>query len=253
MARDTALFSIGFLPFILIAAAFTSMASILLFTNLTANDVTEILIAMGAIWLTVISIMFFVSRVCGRISPREGFSNEEKEAAKNPIELFTESFLDTEKQVCELVVRNDTFIKSNLGAKGNDDPSLVIDAQNNARGNIPMVVCPPLPLGDPDNIEDRLTRMEKTLNKFTGVQLKKTYDKIFDTSECFKNQEETFIEWLNRLKAIQDTLNSQKGQYLIPIDEKQKELKSGQASDCDKQKGADDSANSDSLKSVTSV
>jgi len=253
VARDTALFSIGLLPFILIATAFISMASILLFTNLTTTDIVEILVAMGAIWLTVIAAMFFVSRVCGRISPREAFVD----VSANPNELFMKSFAETEKEICKLVKKGDEFIRSDKGVEGDDNPSLVFDAMRDARNNIDMVTCPPPTLtADPNMLEKRLKAMEETVAQFTDVLFKKAFTNITTSSECFKDagispeedEEDPFIEWTTRLKAVQDAIKSQKTQYLDPLEMKQKELQSGAASDCQMQKGAE---NAVSLKSTS--
>jgi len=233
MARDVALFSIGLLPFILIAAAFLLMASVLLFTKLTADAIVEILIAMGGIWLIIISIMLFISHVC--VTPTEFFEGSTDD--------FLEAIVETEEKVCAMIKENDEFIRSDMGPNGEENPSLVFAAQSKARGDIPMTVCPPS--SDPTVIEERLTRMERTLAEFTGVQLKKTYNTV--TSECFVGQEATLIEWKTRLRAIQDTLNAQTSQYLTPIQQKQQELRSGQASDCDKQRGAENSASMTTL------
>jgi hypothetical protein len=242
MARDIALFSIGLLPFILIAVAFLSMVPVLLFAKLTADDITEILIAMGCIWLMVISIMLFISHVCVRITPTELFDGS--------MAPFLDTITETEDKVCALIKESDEFIRSDVGPSGEETPSLVLAAQNKARGDTPMTMCPPLPLrsDDPAVIEDRLTRMERTLADFTGVQLKKTYSAT--KSECFAGQKATIVEWKSRLQTIQDTLNAQTSQYLAPIQQKQQELRSGQASDCDKQRGAENSASMTELTAM---
>jgi len=229
MARDTALFGIGLLPFMLIGMAFAAMATVLLFTKLTADAIAEILIAMGGIWLTVISIMLFISHVCVRITPTESFEGS--------TDNFLETIAETEERVCALIKESDEFIRSGVGPSGEETPSLVTAAQSKARGDTPMTMCPP---PDPAAIEERLTRMERTLAEFTGVQLKNAYNTT--KSECFAGQEATIIEWKSRLQTIRDTLDAQTSQYLAPIQQKQQELRSGQASDCDKQRGAENSA-----------
>ena len=250
-SRDQAVFVIGTLPFLLILGAFITMGVFFFFVQLTASDITEILLAMGTIWLIVMLVLIFVTQVCMSISPRERFVDKE-----TPLQAFLDSFAKTEATVCTMVDAVVKFIESDVGQKGQDDPSLNQKAINDALSNVdgPITTCPPP--SSVNDYNDRLSRMQRTLDQFIKPELKKTYDKVFDQKGCdnfvgsmvpiepFDNPESEFIMMVAQLQIIQSTIVSLTNQYLAPIQQKQKELQSGKASDCDKKKGAHSSVGS---------
>jgi len=258
-SRDQSVFLIGTLPFLLIIGAFIVMGVFFFFVQLTAADITELLIAMGTIWLVVMLVLIFVTQVCMAISPRENFASDQE----TPVQKVFDDFNNTETTVCTMIGNVVEFIKNKVGKKGEDDPSLYTQAINDAIGKVdgPITSCPAG--GTPtsvDDVNDRLSRMQDTLDQFIRPVLKDTYDITFDQKGCdnfvgnllvepFDDTQEEVGMIMSGLPAIQNTIASLTGQYLGPIQQKQKDLKSGKASDCDKKKGAK-KANSSSLSMI---
>ena len=267
------------------------MGAFFLLGRMTADDVTEILIAMGTIWLVVMVVLIFVTQICMSISPREMFAGQE-----TPIQEFFDAFAKAETDVCTMTADIVQFIMNDVGKPGQDDPSLNTAAIQKAVSKVdgPITVCPPAPQPTTvDDINDRLTRMEQTLNQLIEPELKHTYEVTFDKKDCFVDFQESseefmdflgtkelqwrrrrviepsghswpksnaqtlttlvepfddpqdeFIKMVDRLQGIQGTIASLTAQYLAPIQQKQKELKAGKPSDCDKKKGSKSSVSS---------
>lgn len=213
---EIALLSLGLLPIILIVGAFIVMGALMLASRLTPEDITEILLGMGTIWLIVIFVLIFISTFCGAIHPVERFDNPDD---------FMTQLAKTEVLVCSMIDDVDQFIASNLG---NVDPSIVDAAKQKARDDVNMVFCPP----GVGSVDDRLARLEDTLKNFTGPQLEKTYKKAM-TCEGFSSSDPS-----ERLQGIQNMIGVQYSQMLGPMKQKQKDLQSGKASDCDKEKAS---------------
>ena len=187
---------------------------------------------------------------------------------ETPVQEFFDAFAKAETDVCTMTADIVTFIKNDVGKPGQDDPSLNDAAIQKAVSKVdgPITVCPPAPQPTTvDDINDRLTRMEQTLNQLIAPELKHTYEVTFDTKDCFvdflgikelkwrrrrhviepfDDPQDEFINMVNRLQGIQGTIASLTAQYLAPIQQKQKDLKSGKPSDCDKKKGAKSSVSS---------
>lgn len=227
--QELALFSIGALPYLLIFGAMVFVSVFFFLTKLTIEDFTEILVAMGTIWLVVILVLLFISHVCMSISPVEQFAD-----ADFDIE-------GTEAAVCKLIddVRN--FITADIGQPGQADPSLITAAMQKAIDAVkgPITNCPgdsaPAPASapsDPAMINDRLSRMERTLEQLVEPQFKYTYDKSM-TCEGFVSGTPQ-----ERLTAIQATIAMFKKRYLDPLDQKKADLQAGHLSDCEKRKAA---------------
>lgn len=247
-------FVIGTLPFLLILGAFIVTGVFFFVVQLTPADITEILLAMGTIWLVVILVLVFVSNVCMSISPVERFTDISGQ--ETIVQEFFDAFNKAETTVCSLIADTVTFIKNDVGKKGQDDPSANEDAINDAVSNVdgPITVCPAA--GTPtsvDDVDDRLSRMKRTLDQFIETEFKKTYDKAMKCDsesfighivEPFDDAQDKFADFVSRLQDIQTKIGFLTSQYLNPIQQKQKDLKSGKASDCDKQKGAKSSVSS---------
>jgi hypothetical protein len=264
--QDLAVFSIGMIPFLLILGAFIVMGAFFLLGRMTADDITEILLAMGTIWLVVMVVLIFVTQICMAISPREMFAD--LSGQETPVQEFFAAFAKAESDVCTMTADIVEFIKNDVGKPGQDDPSLNDQAIQKAVSKVdgPITTCPPAPQPTTvDDINDRLTRMEQTLNQLIEPELKHTYEVTFDTKDCFvdflgakelkwrrrrrviegfEDPQDEFIKMVDRLQGIQGTIASLTAQYLAPIQQKQKDLKSGKPSDCDKKKGAKSSVSS---------
>jgi len=244
--QGLALFSIGALPYLIIFGALIFTSVFFFLTKLSAEDFAEIIAAMGTIWLVIILVLLFVSRVCMSISPVEHFTD---------MDSSIDADLDkTEAMVCKLIEDVRNFITADIGQPGQDDPSLITAAMQKAVDavNGPITICltestessRSTESTDKLSIDDRLTRMEQTLNQLVEPQLKLAYDKSM-ICEGFESDSMDLASDPNaeskqkeRLTTIQATMDMLKKRYLDPLDKKQADLKSGQLSDCEKRKGA---------------
>ena len=203
----------GVLPFLMIGIALLiTYAFFRLNTTLVWELIGEILVAMGTIWILVLSVLIFVSVFCMDIHPTEKFAN--------PID-------ETEAAVCKLKEAVRTFVASELGQPGQDDPSLIVRAMDVGAPLSDCTKAVPLPL------EERLTRMERTLDQLAEPVLKRTYDKTM-TCEGFGPIHDPDT----RLKAINAKLQRLTKQYLDPLLQNQSDLQKGIVSDCNKRRGA---------------
>jgi len=235
--QGLALFSIGALPYLLMFGALVFTSVFFFLTKLSLEDITEIIASMGTIWLVIILVLLFVSRVCMSISPVEHFVDAEADLDK------------TEAAACKLITDVRNFITADIGQPGQDDPSLITAAVQKAVDavNGPITICltESTSTATPNqlSIDDRLARMERTLDQLVEPQLKLAYDKAMTcegfASDSLDSVSETVeSKQKERLAAIQATIATLTKRYLDPLDQKQAELKAGHLSDCEKRKGA---------------
>lgn len=204
-------------PFVIIAIALVVTYALFTVNAALASDVAaEILLAMGSIWLVIMAVLIYMSLVCMEIHPIEQFTDKD-EVTK------------TEAAVCKLKEHVRTFVASELGQPGQDDPSLIARAMD---VGAPTVDCMPSAL--PLLLEERLTRMERTLNELAEPVLKKTYEKTM-TCEGF---EDVYPDPDLRLKNIQKKIYTLTKKYLDPLLQNQIDLQKGIVSDCNKRRAA---------------
>jgi hypothetical protein len=209
------------LPFLVIGAALLTMAVLFVLVKLGAEVIVELLIASGTIWLIVIAVMLFVGLGCASIEVRELFTD-------------AETLATLENQVCGLMTNSDKFIASNVGQPGQDNPALLAASLAEARGKDPVTQC----ALTPEQIEERISRMENTLANFTGPQLKKTYETTVPCKEGFAPAPVNPATFPARLQAIKEGVDKQTSLWLTPIQKKETDIKAGILSDCEKKKGA---------------
>lgn len=194
--------------------------------------------------VAVMIVAFIVGNVCMAIRPRELFVA----TAAPTLESLGDRVTALEKGACDLVTRADQFIQNDVGKPGQDDPSLVTAAQEKVRAALPgpIVVCPaaatPLQglsaeiLAD---LENRVTRLETTLLKFTLPELQRTYDTAVKCEGFVGASASDGISALaDRVTALETAIADQKTKLLKPIDDKTAALQRGELSDCDKKKGS---------------
>jgi hypothetical protein len=203
----------GFLPFLVIGSALIITYALFVLNATMASEImSEILVAMGAIWLIVVSVLVFMRFFCMDIHPTEHFTDFEKELTK------------TEATVCTLKEEVRKFVASEIGQSGQDDPSLIAKAMD---VGAPLSDCKQeLPLNE------RFARMERTL-VFAEQVLKRTYAKVM-TCEGL----EDYVNNQERLKAIQAKVYSLTKMYLDPLLQNQSDLQKGIISDCNKRRAA---------------
>lgn len=165
----------------------------------------------------------------------------------------------TEESICKLIGQTDDYIRSGIGPKGKDDPSLVTTAQQEARADAggPITDCTmkwPVVVADVSSqtldetmsqLDDRIGRMETTLKGFSAPVLTKAYQSTVECNESFGDYApiESFVATSlkalqERLKQVQATVEYQEKKYIGGMEQKKKELQAGQVSDCDKKRGA---------------
>jgi len=202
------------------------------------------------IWYVLLAIapLFFISLIvcfdCAVIHPREAFENDNPSTESDPLQTLFQGIGAAEDAVCKLVTRTDEFIQGDVGNPGIQNPSLVTDAQNQARLLVgsSITICPETGIPETETLQDadqRLLRLEATLKSFSGPRILKVYQQ---SVECFVplNAEiggPVIVLLQARLTAVQNSIALQQGKMLTAIDAKKEALKRGEASDCDKQKG----------------
>jgi hypothetical protein len=202
------------------------------------------------IWYVLLAIapLFFISLIvcfdCAVIHPREAFENDNPSTESDPLQTLFQGIGAAEDAVCKLVTRTDEFIQGDVGNPGIQNPSLVTDAQNQARLLVgsSITICPATGIPETETLQDadqRLLRLEATLKSFSGPRILKVYQQ---SVECFVplNAEiggPVIVLLQARLTAVQNSIALQQGKMLTAIDAKKEALKRGEASDCDKQKG----------------
>jgi hypothetical protein len=248
---EIALLSIGLTPFIIMLVAAAGVGLGMLYKLFTPEDLTTVLLLIGGVWLFVVLVLLFITSTCGAIRPRELFADGDGTAA-DPYQALIKDITLAETDVCLLITRSDQFVISSVSTPGQDNKVAAVNAIEVARaptGGV-MTICPstwPKDLTDHDAIlgeaANRLTRMESTLKNYTEPQLLKTYKAVvpcesFAAGDEAEEQRLTVLGQLrDRLATINDIITAQKKNLLRPIDNKQKDLKAGHASDCDKAKG----------------
>lgn len=207
-----------------------------LFRRVDKQIAAEVGISVATIALTTFAVAVIVGVGCAAIRPVERF----QDAALQ--QLITD-ITAAETDVCALMVRVDKFIQGDVGQPGIANPALVSDAQAAARTKVgePLTECPSVwPERDMsanavlDEADNRLTRMEQTLQRFTGPRFKAVYDRTVrcDSFSTRVGDLET------RLAAIRTTIQQQKSGLLAPIDQKTDDLQHGKVSDCDRRRGS---------------
>lgn len=208
----------------------------------------NLLYMVGAVF--VILILIHMLRWC--VTPVEAFNNKTTDSVS---QLLTD-ISALEAVVCPFMTQTDQFLQNDVGPAGQDNPALVVQEQSRARaaaiaaGNgIGLTDCSGDPLADADT---RISRIELTLNSFTGPEFLKAYNaaKASQTCEGFVSYREymtvspsdsdsdTLVALRARLTAAQGVATTQQTQYLTPIQTMTSALQKGQASDCQKKNGA---------------
>jgi hypothetical protein len=210
---------------------------------------------LGALTLGLMAVLIVVRTFCGNIHPVETFVGQGiNDTQTDPVQALWSGIAAAEEATCKYITRADGFIQNNEGKAGYDNPTLVSDAQQKARAAAdgPLTDCTetwPTTLQDVSSYtldqgladaDNRLTRLETTLQGFTGVIFQNTYNATVDcqmpqpTTEGFDTSLTTLQQ---RLTAVQAAIQMQQQKLLGPIDQKTEELKKGQVSDCDKARG----------------
>jgi hypothetical protein len=229
-------------------------AVIYLRERVSAADATELGLSVAVILVGVMSVMMFVCIFCSAIHPRERFVGGpspgpgDTVSSMTPADTLLNGIADAEQKVCELIGRSDKYIESDVGKPGQDDPSLVVAAQNKARAGVPggrLVDCTVGALQPTlDTADARLTLLENSLKWFTGPELDAIYKKATAGCEGFINggNNPAPVVDLAALQARLDTINTeiadQHTTRLDPLDKQQAALKRGEVSDCQKKMGA---------------
>jgi hypothetical protein len=250
---EVALLSLGLSPFIIMLLAAAVIGLGMLYKLFTPEDLTTLALLIAGVWLFVVLILLFVTNVCGAINPRELFADGDGSAtAADPYQALIRDITLAETDVCLLMTRTDQFVISSVSTPGANNQVAQVTAVEAARaptGGM-ITVCPstwPKDLTDHDAVlgeaANRLTRMESTLKNYTEPQLLKTYKQVvpcesFAVDEAEEQRLTVLGQLRDRLDAINAMITAQKKNLLRPVDNKQKELKAGHASDCDKAKGA---------------
>ena len=253
---EITLLSLGLTPFIIMLVAAAGVGIGMLYKLFSPEDLTTLLLLIGGVWLFVMLVLLFITSTCGAIRPRELFADGDGSAtAADPYQALITGITLAETDVCLLITRSDQFVISSVSMPGADNNVASVNAIEMARaptGGV-MTICPstwPKTITDHDAVlgeaANRLTRMESTLKNYTEPQLLKTYKAVVPCEsfasaddEAAEEQRLTVLGQLNeRLATINDMVTAQKKNLLRPVDNKQKELKAGHASDCDKAKGA---------------
>ena len=229
---------LGLSPFLIAAVVGAVIAGGWLYVRLK-DDIPEIALT-GIVVLGVLMIVgLIVGTVCMRIGPTERFVDL---VASTTVESLGPRIEALEKEACDLITRTDQFIQNDVGKPGQDDPSLVTAAQQKARAALPgpMTDCPatasPLQglsaeiLAD---LENRTTRLETTVLKFTLSEIQRTYD---TTTKCegFTDGADPVTALADRITALEASADLQKSKLLKTIDDKTAALQRGEVSDCDK-------------------
>jgi hypothetical protein len=238
----TALF-LGLSPFMIAGVVGVVIAGGYLYTKLK-EDIPEIVFTGFVVVGVLMIVGLIVGTVCMRIGPTERF--EDVAAAPITLESLGPRVEALEKEACDLITRTDQFIQNDIGKPGQDDPSLVTAAQQKARAGLPgpMTDCPatasPLQglsaeiLAD---LENRVTRLEATVLKFTLPEIQRTYDTATKCEGFAGGGDADPVAALaDRITALEASVDLQKSKLLKAIDDKTAALQRGEVSDCDKKK-----------------
>jgi len=203
--------------------------------------------ANKVMWYVIIASipLFLISLIicfdCAVIHPREAFEDVEP---ADPLQTLFQEIGDAEDAVCKLITRTDEFIQGDVGNPGIQNPTLVKDAQNQARQSVggSITICPATGIPETETLQDadqRMQRLEATLKSFSGPRIEKVWQQ---SVECFVPLNAdingpSLASLQDRLKVVQTAIALQQGKWIKEIDAKKEALQRGEASDCDKQKG----------------
>lgn len=223
-----------------VAIVLIMVVSIFLDKELSKILIWYVLLAFAPLFLIALIICFD----CAVIHPQEAFDTEQPTESPDLLKTLFQGIGAAEDAVCRLVTRTDEFIQGDVGNPGIQNPTLVTDAQNQARLSVgsSITICPATGIPETETLQDadqRLLRLEATLKSFSGPRIQKVYQQ---SVECFVPLNAEIggpsIESLQpRLAAVQEAIALQQGKWIGAIDAKKAALQRGEASDCDKQKG----------------
>lgn len=237
------LLGVGLTPIAILIAAGLLVGVIVAIRRFSQDDLVEIGGGIGIVGIITLSVLVFIGINCMSIHPVELFAD----ISGNPLKSLLDTIEQTENDVCGLFTRVDKFIEGGLGKKGHDDPALVTSAQAAARPKEPITSCPVAPFDISESTiltdaENRIARLETSLNAFVGPQLQKTYNRTVPCPAI-----EGFVDGTNgptveslqkRLDVVMDILRKQKRTLLKPIDDKNERIQRHELSDCEKQQGS---------------
>jgi hypothetical protein len=194
------------------------------FNELNPSDMGSYILLMMACGVFILFVLSF----CSNIQPMEQFESSICVGQTSMEDKIT----CAELQVRKLITRADAFTEGNLGNEGQRNPRLVANALGKSRSAAvgPLVGCSP---GHKDDFENRLSRLETTLQSFTDPIFKDALS-ASNTCEGF----ETVRSNEERIAAILSLIEYQQTKYLKPIDDKVAALQRHEVSDCDKNKAA---------------
>jgi hypothetical protein len=270
-ALDAKYVTIGLLPFIflLCAALIMGLGALIFYLKIDPTVVSDVLVAIGPIIAVIIVFLFFVSNVCMRIRPTEMFADTDAAIAADAAALSSsisatkskeesnnetkeeKKLKDAETQVCKMVTKANDYIKANVGIPGIKKPELVKEALQKARdaaavtGSI--LTCPVPPKNEGLQPEERLNRMDRTLDRYVEPEIKKACIKAgICPKEGFADPPPQALDVDQRIGAILTKIKTIKAQYLDAMDAKTADLQKGVASDGDKKAGADSAMTAES-------
>lgn len=235
---------VGLAPFAIILGAATVTGLFIFSGRLKPDDVGDLVFAIMMITAAIWVIAIVTQMVCLNFTPYEKFTDAPPPTHKERVTTLFKGIAAAEKSACSLITRTNKFIAADQGHAGQQNPDLVTQAQAAAvaAAGGPLVDCDVSGTQEETltDAENRLTRLETTLNAFTGPEIEKTYNNTVPCQpEGFADVSgEKLGELEKRLDAVQTLIQTQETKYLKPIDQKTEQLRKGQASDCDKQRGA---------------
>jgi hypothetical protein len=249
------LVSLGLLPIAILVFGAIGTFIFYVLTSLDKEDISDLTLTLGTIGLVTLGILMFMRFFCMRIAVMEMFDGQEPPPT---IQELTGGVNASEAIVCMYIKQANLFIANKLGAQGQDDPSLVQNAVQNAINSVgaPITMCdqvwnPPADVGEAlQQNAERITRMEVTLSKYVEPIFKEAYEtgtQCKDVSGSAPAIGSTATEGFDdagstrdlaiRVATIQNVLELQKKNYLDPIEKRIKDLQSGKISDCDRRMG----------------
>lgn len=240
-AYDLIISLVGMSPFII-----PMVFAIVIWTNkiasrFTAEDTKQIVMLIAVAMMVLGGVLLFIGTTCMEIRPTEHFANGAEIKHDKEVKALLHEIELADTEVCKLMTRADHFIQGNVGHPGIENPSLVTDAQKKARGEGPIVECTKNEHITLEEADNHLTRLENTLQAFTGPTLQTAYNNTVVCKEDFVGTKSPVIQLKHlqdRLQRVTETIKDQQKRLLDPIDEKTAALRRGEVSDCDKRRGA---------------
>jgi hypothetical protein len=239
---ELTLLMIGLLPIFILTGAALIVFVFYLIQKIRVEDAVQVSISVGTIFLLVYSVMILTGIFCSPIHPTEQFTT----MSMTPLQKLWIGISSAEKEVCKLITRTDQYIQSDVGHPGQLNPQLVTDAQQHARNLLPGPITDCTSPGaeteteTETDAENRITRMEITLQSFTGPKFQDVYNR---TVQCEGFTTSPLASLEERLQKINSVIQEQQTKLLQPIDAKNKALQGGDVSDCDKRRGASAAVN----------